>query len=198
MIRFGAFGDNAVHVCVDMQRLFAEPTEWQTPWMERVLPEVVRLVEPRPERTIFSRFIPAAEPGKGVGTWRRYYERWANMTRANLKEGMVDLVPALARFAPPARLVDKPVYSPWLSTSLHTDLQRAAIDTLVISGGETEVCVLATVLGAIDFGYRVVIATDALCSSADTTHDAMLEIYGSRYGMQVETAAVEEILEVWR
>jgi nicotinamidase-related amidase len=111
---------------------------------------------------------------------------------------MVDLVPALARFAPPARLVDKPVYSPWLSTSLHTDLQRAAIDTLVISGGETEVCVLATVLGAIDFGYRVVIATDALCSSADTTHEAMLEIYGSRYGMQVETATVEEILEVWR
>jgi hypothetical protein len=55
-------------------------------------------------------------------------------------------------------------------------------------GGETEVCVLATVLGAIDIGYRVVIATDALCSSADATHNAMLEIYHGRFGMQVETA----------
>jgi nicotinamidase-related amidase len=30
------------------------------------------------------------------------------------------------------------------------------IDTLVIIGGETDECVLAAVLGAIDFGYRVV------------------------------------------
>jgi hypothetical protein len=27
-----------VHICVDMQRLFAEPTEWQMPWLEKVLP----------------------------------------------------------------------------------------------------------------------------------------------------------------
>jgi nicotinamidase-related amidase len=67
-----------------------------------------------------------------------------------------------------------------------------------VSGGETEVCVLATVMGAIDYGHRVIIATDALCSSADSTHDAMLEIYGSRFGMQVETAPVKEILESWR
>jgi nicotinamidase-related amidase len=180
-----------------MQRLFADPTEWQTPWMERVLPHVVRLVEPRPERTIFTRFIPAAEPGRGVGTWRRYYERWAEMTRSRLGDEMLELVSPLDRFAPPARVIDKPVYSPWLSTSLHENLRSAGVDTLVVSGGETEVCVLATVLGAIDYGYRVVIATDALCSSADATHDAMMEIYGSRFGMQVETAATDEVLEAW-
>jgi nicotinamidase-related amidase len=198
MIRFGPLGDSAVHLSVDMQRLFAEPTGWQTPWMPRVLPRVVQLVEPRPERTIFTRFIPVAEPGAGAGTWRRYYERWAEMTRANLAEGMVDLVAPLRSFAPPARVYDKPVYSPWPGTSLHADLRHAGIDTLVVSGGETEVCVLATVLGAIDHGYRVIVATDALCSSADETHDAMMRIYASRYGMQVETATVAEILEAWR
>jgi nicotinamidase-related amidase len=57
------------------------------------------------------------------------------------------------------------------------------------------VCVLATVLGAIDLGYRVIIATDAICSSADPTHDAMLQVYHSRFGMQVETAETAEILE---
>jgi nicotinamidase-related amidase len=197
MLRFGALGEDTVHLCVDMQRLFAEPTEWQTPWMERVLPQVVRLVEPRPERTIFTRFIPAMAPGHGVGTWRRYYERWATMTRTHLAAGMLDLVDPLDRFVPPARLIDKPVYGPWLSTSLHADLRRGGVEALVISGGETEVCVSATVLGAIDLGYRVVIATDALCSSADATHDAMMEIYSSRFGMQVETARVEEIRDAW-
>ena len=46
---------------------------------------------------------------------------------------------------------------------------------------------LATVMGAIDLGYRVTIVADAICSGADSTHDAMIEIYESRFGMQVET-----------
>ncbi|MBW4656804.1 MAG: hypothetical protein KME20_27715 [Kaiparowitsia implicata GSE-PSE-MK54-09C] len=34
-----------------MQRVFAEQIEWHTPWMERVLPNVVGLVELHPART---------------------------------------------------------------------------------------------------------------------------------------------------
>jgi nicotinamidase-related amidase len=34
-------------------------------------------------------------------------------------------------------------------------------DAIVITGAETDVCVLAAVLGAVDFGYRVVVAEDA-------------------------------------
>jgi nicotinamidase-related amidase len=102
MLRFGPLTGSAIHLSVDMQRLFAEPTSWATPWMDRVLPSVVRLVAPRPERTVFTRFVPLAEPGAGSGTWRRYYERWAEMTRARLDPELIELVPALARFAPPA------------------------------------------------------------------------------------------------
>jgi nicotinamidase-related amidase len=57
--------------------------------------------------------------------------------------------------------------------------------------------VLATVLGAIDRGYRVVVASDAICSSADETHDASLRLYQRRYGQQVEIATTEQILENW-
>ena len=38
------------------------------------------------------------------------------------------------------------------------------------------------------------IATDAICSSADETHDAMMTLYASRFGEQVETARVNDIL----
>jgi len=31
-----------VHISVDMQRMFAEGTEWKMPWLERVLPNIVR------------------------------------------------------------------------------------------------------------------------------------------------------------
>ena len=194
-LRFGQLGANWVHVCVDMQRMFAEATPWHAEWMPRVLPEVVRLAERAPERTIFTRFIPPATAEQMPGTWRRYYTRWGAMTLDRMDPGLVDLVPALRSMVPPAQLLDKPVYSPWFGARMAEALRGRTVDTMVISGTETEVCVLATVLGAIDHGYRVIIATDAVCSSADSTHDAMLNIYHSRFGMQVEAVTVEEILE---
>ena len=194
-LHFGPLGANWVHLCIDMQRMFAEQTEWHAPWMDKVLPEVVQLVEMDPARTVFTRFIPAKSADQVSGTWRRYYQRWAAMTRDRLDPDLINVIPELAGFVPPARVLDKPIYSPWLGSSLHGELRRAGIDTVVISGAETEVCVMAAVIGAIDLGYRVVIATDAICSSADSTHDAMHHIYDSRFGMQVETAEVTEIVE---
>jgi nicotinamidase-related amidase len=181
-----------------MQRMFAEPTDWQTPWMTRVLPHVYRLAAAHPERTIFTRFIPAARPGDGRGTWATYSERWADMTRERLDPGLIGLVPDLARLAPPGEILDKAVYSPWLDTDLDARLQARGIDSLIVTGAETDVCVLATVLGGVDLGYRIVLASDGLCSSCDEAHDALLLMYRMRYGHQVETMTTAEILDRWR
>ena len=194
----GPLGDGCLHLCVDMQRLFAEGTDWHTPWMGRVLPMVQRIAEARPAQTLFTRFIPAERAGEGEGTWRRYYERWPGMTREALGPEMEALAPPLARLVPPAEVFDKRVYSPWWDGELDRRLRRRGVDTLVVTGAETDVCVLATVLGAVDLGYRVVIPTDALCSSSDETHDALLTLYRARFGQQVETATAEEILAAWR
>jgi nicotinamidase-related amidase len=76
-------------------------------------------------------------------------------------------------------------------------LRQRQTDTLIVSGGETDVCVIATVLGAIDRGYRVIVVTDGLCSSSDTAHDAALRIYHDRFTEQVETVCAETILREW-
>jgi nicotinamidase-related amidase len=197
-LRYGPLGRGCFHVCVDMQRLFAEKTDWHTPWLARVLPHAASITEAHPTETIFTRFIPAERPGEGEGTWRRYYERWASMTVERLGPEMLDLVPDLQRFVPPAEVVDKTVYSPWVETDLQERLKSRGAHTLVVTGGETDVCVLSTVLGGVDRGYRIVLATDALCSSADETHDAMLTLYQNRYGQQVETVTTEVILRSWK
>ncbi|GAA4501614.1 cysteine hydrolase family protein [Gluconacetobacter tumulicola] len=166
------------------------------PWMKRVCPTVERIAAHAPERTIFTRFIPASHQGEG-GTWRRYYRYWASMMLERIGVGMVERVPELRCFVPPAEMVDKHVYSPWMRTDLQSRLVRRGTDTLVITGGETDICVLATMLGAIDRRYRVVIAIDVLCSSSDSAHDASPRVYHTRYGQQVETAAADEILAAW-
>lgn len=196
-LKFGRLSASCMHICVDMQRLFAEQTEWQTPWMMRVLPRVQALVEAYPDRTVFTRFIPLEDATQGTGTWRRYYEHWSSMTMKRLDREMIELVSPLERYVPPAAIFDKSVYSPWLFGNLHGYLQQRGIDTLLISGGETDVCVLATVMGGVDRGYRIVIARDALCSSSDETHDALLKVYESRFGEQIETVNTEDALSAW-
>ena len=98
----GPPGPNSVHLCVDMQRLFAEHTDWHTPWMARVLPVVRRLVAREPTRTVFTRFMPLTNAGEGIGTLSQYYRRWESMTLEHLGKQMADLMPELASFVPPA------------------------------------------------------------------------------------------------
>jgi nicotinamidase-related amidase len=184
-----------VHVCVDMQLLFAPGEEWGLEWLPRVLPRIIRLCEADPSRTIFTRFIPARRPGEGQGRWRDYYERWADLTLEARGGELIELVPDLRRFAPPAEVIDKPVYSPWLSSGLRSLLEERHFRTLLISGGETDMCVLSTVLGAVDWGYRTILITDCVCSASDEAHDAMLRLFSKRYNQHVETATVEEVLE---
>ena len=194
----GDLGPEAIHVCVDMQRLFAAGGPWMTPWMERVLPMVVRLVERAPERTVFTRFIPPQTAEDAPGMWRRYYEKWPNVTRARIDPGLLDLAPALQKFAPPAALFDKPVYSAFATGALHAFLQRHQVSALIVTGSETDVCVLSTVLAAIDHGYRTVIVRDAICSSSDTSHDHLTDLYQKRFDVQIELATADEVLAGWR
>lgn len=194
----GPLGESCMHLCVDMQRLFGPGYPWAVPWLEKVLPAIESICALHPHRTVFTRFIPAARVGDGRGTWARYYRKWAEVTLERIGTDAVRLVPALERFVPPAQTIDKAVYSPWTEGRLDHLMSGAGIDTVIVTGGETDVCVLATVLGAIDRGLRVVLVTDTLCSSSDETHDALIELYLTRFSEQVEAASTGEVLGQWR
>ncbi|TCV73546.1 nicotinamidase-related amidase [Neorhizobium sp. R1-B] len=186
------------HLCVDMQRMFAEDTPWHIPWMPRVREPVAELTGTHPAETIFTRFVPPRTSAEAGGSWRSYYEKWAMMTRERLGDEMVDILPELRAFVPPALVFDKPVYSPWLDGRLHHFLQDQGVTTLVISGGETDVCVLAAILGAVDLGYAIILVKDAICSTSDETHDASLALFGRRFSTQLRIAGADEVLQWWQ
>lgn len=180
-----------------MQRMFLEPTPWQTPWMARVLPRIGEIVAAHPAETIFTRFMPPQTASEMHGNWRHYYERWKVMTLEHLPPEQVDLVPPLNNFVPPATVIDKKFYGPWIDTDLHALLQSRHVNTIVITGCETDICVMAAMIGAVDLGYRVIIVTDAICSSSDRTHDAMLHICHERFAVQVEPVDTATVLKNW-
>lgn len=187
----------AVHLCVDMQLLFADQTEWSMPWLPRVLPQITELARRHAERTIFTRFIPPQAPEQMHGTWRDYYRRWRAFTGDRLDPLLLELVPPLKALVPPAETVDKRFYSGFAGTDLARRLAQREARTLIITGGETDVCVLATVMAAVDRGFAIVLVTDALCSSLDGTHDALMKLYHERFAGQIATATTEQVLRTW-
>jgi nicotinamidase-related amidase len=130
--------------------------------------------------------------------WRAYYAKWPHVTQQTMDRDLLRLVPELESFAPPAHIVDKPVYSAFATGALRAYLQDKDLDTLLVTGSETDVCVLATVLDAVDYGYRVIVVKDGLCSSSDAAHEASLHLYSQRFDIQIELAEASEVLETWR
>lgn len=196
-LRFGPLDERTIHLCLDMQTVFAERTDWHLPWLERVLPMVLRIARAPAERTVFTRFVPPDDPAEMPGSWRRYYERWRHMTRSRLDPSLIELVPPLAELVPPAMVIDKRRYSPFAQPALGRLLRDRGVDSLVITGAETDMCVLAAVMDAVDLGYRVVLAQDALCSASGRTHDGLLDLYRQRFSQQIEVAETAAILRGW-
>jgi nicotinamidase-related amidase len=185
------------HLCIDMQGLFSPGGPWPTTWIESVLPNILRVAQHAPERNIFTRFIPPQSAEEAGGTWREYYRQHSETTRERLDPARLELLADLASLVPPGVVIDKPVYSAFVMSALRQELLARRADGLIVTGAETDVCVLATVLDAVDLGYPVYVISDGVCSSTDASHDAALTLYRTRFYQQVQVLDTETLLSIW-
>lgn len=194
---FGPLDGRALHLCIDMQRLFLEPGPWYCPAGLDLLPAIHRLCEHAGARSLFTRFVTPRAPEEAKGRWQHYYRHWHGATRAEAGEESIELHPDLAARAKPLRVCDKTTHDAFLDAGFARRIDAEAPSALVFSGIETEVCVLATALSAVDLGYRTVIATDAVASSVPEAHAACLAQIYPRFDQQIELATVDSILAAW-
>lgn len=190
-------GPDTLHVIVDMQRVFAEATEWRVPAIADVVSPILGLVRAHPERAVFTRFMTPPTVESASGDWRRFYARWRSVLGDRMDAAMFDLMAPFAGFAPPAEVIDKATFSAFASPEFVASLSRRGVETLVLSGVETDVCVLATALDAIDRGLHVVLAADGLTSWSAAGHRAALEAIYPRFDQQIDIASVAAILTAW-
>ncbi|UDL96023.1 cysteine hydrolase [Lichenihabitans sp. PAMC28606] len=191
------FYGSSVHVCIDMQRLFAEVTAWHTPALEGIIPNVAALARAAPNQTLWARFNVPPHADAATGRWRHYYRRWAEVTGDRLDPILLDLVEPLAGLAHPGTIFDKTGYSIFDTPAFVARLQAEAVDTIVFSGVETDVCVLASVFDAIDRGYRVVIPVDAVASSSPDSHRAVVDTLLPRLAEQVDLVRTSDVVAAW-
>lgn len=196
-LRFGPLGRNAVHLCIDMQRLFAEPTDWHTPALAGIAPPIVRIATQAPERTIFTRFRAPEHIHHAKGQWQTYYEHWTSVLGHRNEDDLYDLIPELRPFVPPGRTLDKFGFSAFDAPELEPMLAGLGAQTLILTGVETDVCVLSTLFGGIDRGYRIVIVEDAVASSDEASHAATLAHIIPRFDRQIEILDTQTLLQQW-
>jgi nicotinamidase-related amidase len=102
---------------------------------------------------------------------------------ATLRPGSrwVDLDRRLAH-QPEEELLSKLFASAFYGTRLDEILRERRCDTVIVVGASTSGCVRATVVDALQFGYRVLVPREAVADRAVDAHNASLLDIDAKYG----------------
>lgn len=92
-------------------------------------------------------------------------------------------------------IIEKHRFNAFHNTRLETALKSFGIQTVVVCGFATNVCVYATSSAAVMYGYHVVVAEDAVGAWIEPLHQAALENLRLFIGKVVSS---EEIIELWK
>ena len=108
----------------------------------------------------------------------------------------VEVVAALAP-APDELAVRKHWYDAFAGTPLDGALRARGIRSLVVTGTMTDICVLATVVGAFNREYRVTVVEDGVATLWPEIQRATLDIIRRAYGRVVSAKVVADEVATW-
>ena len=172
-------------VVIDPQRIFASPdSDWGSPMFAGIVEPVRRLAAAAGERTVVTRWVPAADPR---GSWAAYMQAWPF---ADVPEGdpLLDLVPEVEGLA--SEVVSLPTFGKWGPA---LEQVTGPVPHLVLAGVSTDCCVVSTALAAADAGATITVVTDACAGSTPENHEAAMHVM-SLYPPQITLATTEEVL----
>jgi len=92
-------------------------------------------------------------------------------------------------------VIDKNSSSPFNSTGIDQLLRNLGIETLIVTGMSTDMCVETTSRDAADRGYNVIILEDAVAAFAERHHEAALSGFARVFGKIWNTEDVLKALD---
>ena len=189
---------------VDMQRAFLDPGEaMEVPAARDIVPQIQSLLElfrSRALPVVFTEFTYSETMPLLVGDLHPEHKRAApgaptgfGVPSSCCLEGdlSVDTVPELAP-RPDETVIRKRWYDAFAGTPLDGVLRARGVTSVVVTGTLSEVCVLATVVGAFNREYRITVVEDLVATLWPEIHRATLDIIGRAYGRITSTKEVVE------
>ncbi|WP_282943433.1 isochorismatase family cysteine hydrolase [Paenibacillus sp. RC67] len=92
-------------------------------------------------------------------------------------------------------VVKKHRYSGFIHTRLESVLQTLKIETLVMTGVSTNLCVESTARDGFMLDYRIVLMRDACAAFSQEEHDMTLKTVDTYFGMVADT---KEVISFWQ
>jgi nicotinamidase-related amidase len=197
-------------VVVDMQRGFVEPGQaMEVPPARDTVPAIAALLEAfRAARlpVLFTAFVYSPDVPLLVGELHPEHRpaapgapRGFGHPSSCCLEGdpSVEVIDALKPREGEA-VIRKRSYDAFAGSDLDGALRARGITSLVIAGTMTDICVLATVVGAVTREYRVTVVEDAVSTLWPEIQRATLDIIGRAFGRVVSSKAVIDTLSTWR
>ncbi|MBI4636944.1 MAG: cysteine hydrolase [Candidatus Rokubacteria bacterium] len=194
---------------VDMQRGFLDPgAALEVPQAREIVPTIKALLELFREKrlpVVFSEFVYSSAVPLLVGQLHPEHRPAVpgapagfGLPSSNCLEGhpSVHTVEALAP-GPGELVVRKHWYDAFAGTPLDGALRARAVTSLVVTGTLTDICVLATVVGAFNREYRVTVVEDGVATLWPEIQRATLDIIGRAYGRVVFSKEIAAEIGGW-
>jgi ureidoacrylate peracid hydrolase len=177
---------------VDVQPFFVGPD--LEPTVEEVLPRLRRLLDAARDVGVLRVFIRAEFHEE------RWTTVWEQQFGAKLGERLRPGSP-LAAFQPGFEpedgdpVVIKDCYSSFLRTNLEELLRSRGIETVIVTGLTTDVCVSSTARDAFQLDFHTVVLSDCCAEETRKRHESALETVASVFGRVVDS---DHILSAWQ
>jgi nicotinamidase-related amidase len=196
-------------VVVDMQRGFLDPGEaMEVPPARETVPAIqglLALFRDRRMPVVFTEFVYSDGAPLLVGRLHPEHlpakpgaPRGFGRPSSSCLEGTpsAETVPDLAP-RPGELIVRKRGYDAFAGTPLDAALRARNVTSLVVTGTMTDICVLATVIGAFHREYRVTVVEDGVSTLWPEIQRATLDIIGRAYGRIATAKEISDQISSW-
>jgi len=136
--------------------------------MSFLVPEQCCLYVIDPQERLMAHIHEAERVVKNTGLMIRLAGEFLLPVLANTqyKKGVGPIVPELADLLSDVPCPDKVEFNGLANTEVRRELDRlsSSVDTLLLCGVETHICIYQTAMGALEAGYKVRVVADAVSS----------------------------------
>ena len=201
--------DRTALLVVDMQRGFVDAGQpMEVPQAREIVPVIRSLLDGfrgKQLPVVFTEFTYSPSAPLLVGELHPEHRpaapgapRGFGMPSSSCLEGDVSMntIDALAPHAGEL-VVRKRWYDGFAGTELDGALRARGVTSLVITGTMTDICVLATVVGAFNREYRISVVEDGVATLWPEIQRATLDIVGRAFGRVVQSKEVLDTIAGW-
>lgn len=184
------FGKRPALIVVDVNVGFTDPDSPLVCDLDEVVAAIARLLSEARSAGIPVVYTTVSYSEPDRRTAAAFIEKIPALLTLEAGSRWVEIDPRIAPL-PDDPVLNKLFASAFFGTTLAAFLAAEGCDSLIVTGASTSGCIRATVVDAIQHGYRVVVPREAVGDRNPAAHEANLYDIDAKYG---DVVSVEEVI----